>query len=267
MSNKKHNKKLIVETHQSGLASLTLNRPEAGNAFDAELIQELIVALKALEEQQVRLLVIKSTGKHFSTGADLNWMRASRQLSHEENLDDARQLAELLRRLNRFPAPTLAMAQGAVYGGAVGLITACDIALAADTARFCLSEVKIGLMPAVISPYVVAAMGERQARRYFLTAEVFSSLQAQQLGLVHECCRDNQVEVKASTLCKQILGNSPLALAAAKSLIREVSHQSINDSLIETTCQRIADIRVTEEAQEGLSAFLEKRTPSWRLGG
>ena len=261
----KKNKKLIIETHQSGLASLTLNRPEVGNAFDGELIRELLVALKELKEESVRMLIIKSSGKHFSAGADLNWMKASKDLSHEENLDDARQLAELLRRLNEFPAPTLAMVQGAVYGGAVGLVATCDIALSSDTARFCLSEVKIGLMPAVISPYVISAIGEKQARRYFLTAEIFSSLQALQFGLIHERCPDSQLEIKAASLCKQILNNSPQALTAAKSLIREVSHRPIDKTLIETTCQRIADIRVTDEAQEGLSAFLEKRTPDWRL--
>lgn len=259
-----NNKKIITEVHQSGLASLTLNRPEVSNAFDAELIQAITAALQELEAQQVRLLVIKSTGKHFSAGADLNWMKASKELSHEENLEDARRLAEMLRRLNEFPAPTLAMVQGAVYGGAVGLVAACDIALAADTARFCLSEVKIGLMPAAISPYVIAAIGEKQARRYFLTAEVFSSLQALQRGLIHECCRDSQLEIKTSDLCQQILANSPQALVAAKSLIREVKGHPLNDALIETTCQRIADLRVTEEAQEGLSAFLEKRAPAWR---
>ena len=260
-----NNKKLIVETHPSGLASLTLNRPEAGNALDAELIQAWVAALMALEEESVRMLIIKSSGKHFSAGADLNWMKASKQLSHEENLDDARRLAGLLQRLNQFPAPTLAMVQGAVYGGAVGLVAACDIALASDTARFCLSEVKIGLIPATISPYVIAAIGEKQARRYFLTAETFSSLQALQLGLIHERCPDSQVEVKASLLCKRILGNSPQAMKQAKILISEVNNHPIDAALIETTSQRIADMRVTDEAQEGLSAFLEKRPPSWRL--
>ena len=259
-----NNDKLIVETHQSGLASLTLNRPDVGNALDKDLIHQLVNALKALAPEKVRLLVIKSSGRHFSTGADLNWMKESKDLSRKENHQDARPLAELLYRLDNFPAPTLSMIQGAAYGGALGLIAASDIALAANTSRFSFSETKIGLIPAVISPYIIAAIGARQARRFFLTAEVFTSQQAWQMGLVHEHCPDNQLEDKAASLCKQILANSPQALTASKKLIADVRHRPIDVELVEQTCRRIADLRVSNEAQEGLSAFLEKREPTWR---
>ncbi len=260
-----NNKKLIIDILPNGRANLTLNRPDAGNALDAELIQQLIQALTELEQKEVRLLTIQSNGKHFSAGADLNWMKASRQLSHEENLNDTRQLAELLCRLNQFPAPTIARVQGAAYGGAVGLIAACDMAFASDNARFCLSEVKIGLIPAVISPYVINALGEKQSRRYFMTAEVFNAEAAKQLNLINEHYPENRLNVETDRLSKQILDNSPQALAATKRLIRDISHKPIDKQLIELTCQRIADIRVTDEAQEGLAAFLEKRIPGWRL--
>ena len=260
--NNKNN--LIVERSNPGVVTLTLNRPEVSNAFDDQLIQQFLKILKELENKQIRLLILKSTGKTFSAGADLNWMKKARQFSREKNLQDARQLAELLFRLNHFPAPTVAAVQGATYGGAVGLISACDIVIATETARFCLSEVRIGLIPAIISPYVIKAMGERQARRYFLSAEVISAQQAIELNLIHQVCPENQLEQVLKQSAAQLLANSPAALREAKKLIQDISGQTIDQSLVEMTCERIADIRVSEEGQEGLAAFLEKREPKWK---
>ncbi len=258
------NDKLIVGQTSQGVASLILNRPEIGNAFDAELIQNLIDALKQFEKDGIRLLQLKSNGRHFSAGADLNWMKQAKSLTRDENYQDSQNLAELLSRLNNFPAPTLAVVQGAAYGGAVGLVSACDIAIGAESSRFCLSEVKIGLIPAVISPYVVAAMGERQARRYFLSAEIISSHEAVNINLLHERCADEDLTEKAEHITQQILANSPQALVQAKKLIQTVNGKVIDQPLIDLTCERIADIRVSEEGQEGLASFLEKREPSWR---
>ncbi|MRI34053.1 gamma-carboxygeranoyl-CoA hydratase [Endozoicomonas sp. OPT23] len=254
---------LIVEQQQN-VASLILNRPEVGNAFNAELIEELIAALSDLAEQPVRALLIKGSGKHFSAGADLNWMKNSANLSEQENYQDSQRLALLLKRLNEFPAPTIAVVQGAAFGGAVGLASACDMAIGSDASRFCLSEVKIGLIPAVISPYVVQAMGNRQARRYFLTAEVISGQQAVELGLLHECVTAEQLEEKAQTLAQQIANNAPEATRQAKLLLADINQQPLSEPLIGHTCKTIAAIRVSEEGQEGLSAFLEKREPAWR---
>ncbi|WP_299726132.1 enoyl-CoA hydratase-related protein [uncultured Endozoicomonas sp.] len=261
---------LDVEPLKNGsgvIATLCLNRPEMGNALNEALIAEFHRALDELDQLPVRLLILKSSGKHFCTGADLNWMRQSKDLSQEDNFKDAQQLAQLIQRLDLFPAPTLALIQGAAYGGALGLITACDMTIATESARFCLSEVKLGLMPAVISPYVVRAMGERQARRYFLSAETINCWQAQQLNIIHERCREDELAATAQAIAEQLLQNAPIAMAEAKQLIRTVSNQTINESLINTNCEKIARVRTSEEGQEGLSAFLEKRTPAWKAGG
>lgn len=260
---------LEIETlpnHTGVIATLILNRPEVGNAMDSHLINQMHQALDELEKQTVRCLILKSTGKHFCTGADLNGMKQARELSREDNHNDAQQLASLLQRLDQFPAPTLAAVQGDAYGGAIGLITACDIVIGTKSARFCLSEVKLGLIPAVISPYVIRAMGHRQARRYFLSAEPISSKQALRLNLIHERCKDSELEETLGAQCHQLQSNAPVAMAEAKRLIHDLSGQTVDDSLMDLTCQRIADIRVSEEAQEGLSAFLEKREPAWRKG-
>ena len=260
MSNFNH---LIVES-QDGVVSLTINRPEVGNAFDGALIKELLDTLETLKSTDIRLLVLKSSGKHFSTGADLNWMKHARHLNREENLADAHQLAKLLRQLNTFPCPTLAVVQGAAYGGAVGLVSACDMAIGTDSARFCLSEVRVGLAPAVISPYVIAAIGLRQARRYILSAEMMSSEQALSIGLIHECCTDQQLKITVEQIIQDILLNSPGAMKEAKSLMLDIAHRPIDQPVIDKTCESIARIRVSAEGQEGVSAFLEKRKPLWQ---
>ncbi len=254
---------LIIETSGNGVATITMNRPEVGNAFNAELISELIDALKQLSGEETRLLQLRGSGKHFSAGGDLNWMKNAIHLSEQENYDDARTLSELLYTLNHFPAPTMAVVQGAAFGGAIGLICACDIAVGADNTRFSLSEVRIGLIPAVISAYVVQAIGTRQARRYFLSAEVFSGEKALELELLHELVPESELDTKADELTQQLLGNAPAATRLAKSMLHSVHNKPIDDEFVELACREIARIRVSPEGQEGLASFLEKRKPSW----
>ncbi len=256
---------VLLNTDSRGIATLTLNRPEVHNAFDDNVINSLIQHLEAIaQDASIRVLILRSEGKNFSAGADLNWMRRMAKNSHQENLIDARGLGRLMKCLNDLPKPTICLVQGAAYGGAVGLAACCDMVVATEASQFCLSEVRIGLVPAVISPYVVRAIGERQSRRYFLTAEAFNAIQAQNWGLVHEVVETHeQLDCAKELLIKQLLNNSPRGIEAAKDLIYAVSSKPIVDDVIEDTANRIADIRVSEEGQEGLSAFLEKRKPSW----
>jgi methylglutaconyl-CoA hydratase len=253
-----------LKTSDSGVASVTLNRPERHNAFDDAMIAELIDLLGELElDDRVRVLVLRATGKSFSAGADLNWMRRMADYDLEQNQHDAMQLAELMRRLNCYPKPVVALVQGAAYGGGVGLIACCDIAIASPAATFCLSEVKLGLIPAVISPYVIEAMGARVCRRYMLSAEPFSAEQALDFGLVHEVVEAEELDSRLDSIVDFLLAAGPAAQAAAKDLIYVVSKRSIDDDLIEDSALRIARIRASSEGREGLSAFLEKRRPNW----
>ncbi|WP_372625400.1 enoyl-CoA hydratase/isomerase family protein [Arsukibacterium sp.] len=253
-----------VTIDQRGVANLVLNRPDVHNAFDDLMIAELIQVLdKLASNDQVKVLLLSANGKNFSAGADLNWMRSMAEKDYEQNLDDANELATLMHKLDKFPKPTIAMVQGAAFGGAVGLVACCDMAIATDTASFCLSEVKIGLIPAVISPYVMRALGERQSRRYFLTAERFSADTAKSLGLLHEIVSATELTQKADTLAEQLLQNSPAAMSAAKALIHNIYNRKISNNVVAHTTQAIAEIRVSDEGQEGLSAFLEKRRPNW----
>ncbi len=253
-----------LKTSDRGIASVTLNRPEQHNAFDDGMIAELIELLGQLEQDdRVRVLVLRAAGKSFSAGADLNWMRRMADYDLAQNTDDAMQLAELMRRLNCFPKPTIALVQGAAYGGGVGLIACCDIAIASKQALFCLSEVKLGLIPAVISPYVIEAIGARAARRFMLTAERFSAEQACRLGLVHQVVEAQELDTTLDSILEFLLAAGPAAQTAAKDLIRAVSNQPIDSDIIQNCAQRIARIRATSEAREGLDAFLEKRKPNW----
>lgn len=256
---------VLLRRCPNGVTEVVLNRPEKRNAFDDVIIQQLINRLEETEQDPAtNVVVLRSEGKHFSAGADLGWMRRMADNSHAENLDDARQLARLMECLNSLSKPTIGLVQGAAYGGAVGLAACCDIVIATQQAQFCLSEVKLGLIPAVISPYVVRAIGERQARRYFITAEVFSAEQAQHFGLVHLVVDSNgALQVRCDELIRQLGNNGPGAMQAAKSLVFAVSNRVIDDAVIEDTAQRIADIRVGAEGQEGLSAFLNKRSANW----
>ncbi|WP_020680995.1 enoyl-CoA hydratase/isomerase family protein [Marinobacterium rhizophilum] len=256
---------VLLDIQSNGVARLTLNRPEIHNAFDDVIIQRLTEHLRELDANPaVRVLVLASNGKNFSAGADFNWMKRMAANSHDENLQDALGLAGLMSVLNNLSKPTIALVQGAAYGGAVGLAACCDIVIATQASRFCLSEVRIGLTPATISPYVVRAIGERQARRYFQSAEAFSAEQAQQYGLVHEVVEDNAaLDTACATIVQALRRNGPRAMHAAKELVFAVSQKPIDAALIDDTARRIADIRVSEEGQEGLSAFLQKRAPNW----
>ncbi|ASG66041.1 gamma-carboxygeranoyl-CoA hydratase [Idiomarina piscisalsi] len=251
-----------LDINDKGVATLTLNRPEVHNAFDDVMISELLQALKDVEEsEQARVLVLRSAGKNFSAGADLNWMRSMADKNYQENVEDAGELGLLMERLDLLSKPSIALVQGAAFGGAVGLAACCDMVLAQPRSSFCLSEVKIGLIPAVISPYVVRTIGERQSRRYMLTAERFFADEAQKLGLVSDVVDD--FEEPLNNLLDALLDNSPQAVTACKELIRNVGSRPINKDVREHTIKAIAEIRVSDEGQEGLSSFLEKRPAAW----
>ena len=256
--------KVITQIDSRGVARVTLNNPDKHNAFDDQMIIELTNAFNALAANaNVRIMLLKSEGKSFSAGADLDWMKRMASYSYQQNLNDARALAAMLKALHQMPIPTIARVQGATFGGAVGLISCCDIALASSNASFALSEVKIGLVPSTISPYVIAAIGERHAKRYFMTAERFDANTALQIDLVHEAVEKSLLDDKVEQLVTAILSNGPEAVAVAKQLIFAVSGKPIDSKLIEHTCEVIAGIRVSPQGQEGLSAFLDKRKPNW----
>lgn len=257
---------LLIHKAQ-GIATLTLNRPEVHNAFDDALIAAIVSALNDVEQDpNVRVVMLAASGKHFSAGADLAWMKRMAELDEAQNQADAQDLAELMYRLNHLSKPTIALVNGAAYGGAVGLIACCDMAIATQRSRFCLSEVKIGLSPAVISPFVIRAMGERQARRYFLSAEVFDAQQAERFELIHQVVENEEALITAGDILAQgLLQNSPQAVSKTKALIQTVSGAALNSDTRNYTVKLIAGIRVSDEGQEGLSAFLEKRSPSWQV--
>jgi methylglutaconyl-CoA hydratase len=258
---------LLTTIDEHGRATLTMNRPELHNAFDDLLIADLHRELKRLDgDPLVRVVILAASGKSFSAGADLNWMRRMADYSRQENLADSLALADMLKTLNELSKPTIALVQGAVYGGGVGLVACCDIAIATTLAKFCLSEVKLGLIPAVISPYVVEAIGSRAARRYVLTAEVFAAAEADRLGLVHEVVETGNLEQRGAELSAAILKNGPAALVAGKRLIAAVARGPLDQAMINDTAERIADARASDEGKEGLGAFLEKRPPVWVKG-
>ncbi len=256
---------ILTETDDRGVASVTLNRAEKHNAFDDEIIAQLRTAFDALAgDTGVRLVVLKSAGNTFSAGADLRWMKRMAQYDHADNVRDAQALAGMLAALHALPQPTIARVQGAAYGGAVGLVSCCDMAIASEAASFCLSEVKIGLTPATISPYVIRALGERAAKRYFTTAEQFSANEAHRLGLVSEVVTTDHLDSTVDTLVNTLLSNGPEAVRAAKGLVTDFAGRDITPELVTDTCERIAGIRVSAEGQEGLGAFLARREPAWR---
>ena len=247
-----------------GVARVTLNRADKHNAFDDTMIAQLRTAFDDLASRDaVRVMVLASQGKNFSAGADLGWMQRMAQYDYAHNLEDARLLAGMLRALYAMPQPTIALVQGAAFGGAVGLVSCCDMAVAATGASFCLSEVRIGLIPATISPYVVRAIGERAARRYFTTAQRFDAAEAQRIGLVSTVAATSELEATLEQLVSTLLVNGPAAVRAAKELVSDVVGQDLTPALIEDTCKRIAKIRVSAEGQAGLQAFLQKRQPHW----
>ncbi len=258
------NNNSIQTTVTANIATITLNRPEIHNAFDDEFIKQLTnVLVEVNEDSQIRVVILAANGKSFCAGADISWMQKMTNYSREENLQDARVLAFLMRTLNELNKPVIALVQGAAYGGGVGLVACCDIAIASSEASFCFSEVKIGLVPAVISPYAIRAIGERAARRYFLTAEKFSAAEAYRLGLVHRVVEPNQLKAIGDKIAQVLLSNGPHAVTTTKQLIATVSQHPIDDSIQQITAECIADIRVSPQGQEGLRAFLEKRPPKF----
>ncbi len=259
----------ILTEIDAGVGIITLNRPERHNAFDDALIGELSAAIDFMAvEPAVRVLVISSVGKSFCAGADLNWMKRAAGYSSEENLRDSRALAEMLRRLAQCPKPTIARIQGPAYGGGVGLVACCDVAIATFDAAFALTAVKLGIIPAVISPHVIAAIGERSARRYMLTAERFSAAEAYRIGLLHEIVADDTaLDEAVGEIVDTLLNNGPRALAECKELVAAVAWKPLSPDVIEDTAQRITRLRASAEGREGMTAFLEKRKPSWIVQG
>lgn len=256
----------VAIERRGAVVFLRMERAERHNAFDDALIAELTEALRAAEDDQAaRVVVLAGAGKSFSAGADLGWMKRMAAFSREENERDAMALASLMRTLAQVRKPTLARVQGPAYGGGVGLVACCDIAVAARAASFALTEVRLGLVPAVISPYVVGAIGERAARRYFLTGERFDAAEAHRLGLVHEVVEDEAaLDVRIDALVEALLCCGPLAQGEAKELVRAVAGRPVTAELIQDTARRIARLRASPEGREGVAAFLEKRRPDWQ---
>jgi len=257
---------LISSIDQRGVLTLCMNRPEVHNAFDADMIRELTGALiSADQDDKVRMIVITGSGSCFSAGADLNWMRSQVTATQDENERDALRLAKLMRRLNYLSKPTIARINGAAFGGGLGLIAACDITLAVDNARFGLTEARLGLAPAVISPYVIRRIGETHARRYFLSGERFDSQRAYDIGLIQQTVLAGQLDEVVGESISRLLKSGPSAVAHCKQLVFKVAGHSVDSQRItdEYTAGLIARLRVSREGQEGLAAFLEKRQPGW----
>jgi len=252
----------VLLEKKDGVARLTLNRPDVRNAFDDRLISLLHKSFVDIEnDKTIRVVILAGNGPAFCSGADLNWMKRMAGYGYDENLADARALAGMLAQLDRMPMPTIARVHGAVFAGGTGLVAACDIAVGTPEAKFCLSEAKLGLSPATISPYVIRAMGEREARRYFLTAEVFDAAEALRIGMLSILTQNLDETIDA--LVRQLLAGGPEAMAKIKDLIRAVANRPVDAALVADTAKRIAEIRVSPEGREGIAAFLEKRKPSW----
>ena len=256
--------KIKTSVDTNGKAYIVLSNATKHNAFDEVVLQALKQLLDTYaHDTEVRMLIISAEGKSFSAGADLTWMQKMANYSLDENVADARVLGEVMHALYYFPKPTLVSVQGAAYGGALGLIACCDFAIASTSATFCLSEVKLGLIPAVISPFVIEAMGKRAARRFALTGEVFGAEEALRLGLIAQICEPDLLAEQLLQVSDRLLKNGPEAMQVVKALMNEVGDSEIDEDLLEFTSRKIAEIRVSPEAQEGLRAFFEKRTANW----
>ena len=255
---------MLEVSKAGGVARVTLNRPELRNAFDDELIKRLRHAFTEVEkDSSIRVMVLAGNGPAFCAGADLNWMKRMAGYGYDENLADAKALAGMLAALDRLPKPTIARVHGPVFAGGTGLVAACDIAVGTPDAKFCLSEAKLGLSPATISPYVMRAMGERMARRYFLTAEVFDAEEAFRVGMLSLLVSTEDLDSAVEAVVKHLLAGGPQAHAKIKALIRDVAGRRPDDALAAETAQRIAEIRGSPEGKEGIAAFLEKRKAAW----
>ena len=268
-SNKSNNlsdsSKVLYTISDNGVATVTFDNGAKHNAFDDTMIKTLTDIFNDIAQRDdITIMVLAANGKSFSAGADLGWMKRMAGYSYEDNLKDAHKLAQMLKALNFLPQATIAKIQGAAFGGAVGLASCCDIVIASDKASFCLSEVKLGLIPATISPYVVNAIGLKASRRYFQTAERFFADKAMQLGLVDEVVEAHELTPAVDKMITTLLNNSPQAMRQAKQLAFDVAYQDINEQLLSDTSARIASIRVSSEGQEGLSAFFDKRSPAWQ---
>jgi methylglutaconyl-CoA hydratase len=258
------NKEVITRVDADGNATVMLNRPEVHNAFDPAMTRLLTASLEKLDaDPKVRAVVLLGAGKSFCAGADINHMKANAKFSREQNYKIAQESARMFHTVYNLSKPTIACIHGATRGGGVGLAAACDIAIAARTATFRLSEVKIGVIPSIISPYVIAAMGQRQARRYFVTGAEFDASEAWRIGLVHDIVEYDELNGAVGGMLAQLYSSGPKAMAAAKQLIPLSAHRGIDKPIRDETARRIADIRATAEGQEGLTAFLEKRKPNW----
>ena len=255
---------MLEVTKKDAVARVTLDRPELRNAFNDELIRKLRSAFEDIsDDPQVRVMVLAGNGPAFCAGADLNWMKRMAGYRYDDNLADAKALAAMLAALDRLPKPTIARVQGPVFAGGTGLVAACDIAVGTPDAKFCLSEAKLGLSPATISPYVIRAMGERTARRYFLTAEVFDAQEAFRIGMLSLLVPSEKLDATIDELVKHLLSGGPEAHGKIKALIRDVAGRRPDDALAAETAQRIAEIRGSPEGREGIAAFLEKRKAAW----
>lgn len=253
-----------IET-AGGVGTIWMNRPQAHNAFNAQLIDELNEALVELEDDALtRVVILAGRGRSFSAGADLSWMKAAGSASFEANFDDALRLAEMLQRLAELGKPTIARVHGPALGGGMGLAAACDICVASSHASFAASETRFGLIPSVISPYVLRAIGVRQALRYFLTAERMSAERAREIGLAHECVGGEHLDTTVREIAQAAAKGGPQAIAGTKKLIGDIGGRPIDEALVKETARRIAMARASEEAVEGIAAFFEKRLPDWR---
>jgi methylglutaconyl-CoA hydratase len=249
---------------KGGVARVTLDRPQVRNAFDDALIASLTKSFAEIEkDRSVRVVVLAGNGPAFCAGADLNWMKRMAGYGHDENLADARALAEMLAALERLPQPTIARIHGPAFAGGTGLVAACDIAIGTPQAKFCFSEAKLGLSPATISPYVLRAIGERAAHRYFLSAEVFDAEEALRIGMLSVLVPAAELDATIDGLLQHLLAGGPQAHAKIKDLIRAVAGRPLDDALREETAKRIAEIRVSPEGREGIASFLDKRKASW----
>jgi len=255
---------VLTRIGADGVATITFNRPELHNAIDESVIAQCKAGLRQVAgDTSVRAVVIAGNGKSFCAGADLNWMKRTAGYSEEENYRDALEFTELLSILNEMPKPTIARVHGPAYGGGVGIVVACDIAIGTPEALFSFTEIRLGLIPAMISPYAVAAIGERHARRYMLTAERIDAAEALRIGLLHEVCETAKLDEQVGKLVGHILRGGPASIAASKRLVAAVAHGPIDASKRDYTARAIASIRASAEGKEGIGAFLEKRTPAW----